>query len=137
MLFVHLLMQDKLNKYKLLKWKNEQLVKEQIRQDTWCTNHINCFRCSLNTKIVSHNFKKLPESDAHIQAKFNKFIELRRKGFNCLVEARLKNGMRPDIIYFNEFEIGILEILESETDRQFQAKVKKYPFQTASYRIEK
>ena len=126
-----------MNKTKFLKWKNEQIVKEQVRNDIWCSSHINCFRCSVTTKNYPHGIKKLPESDAHIQAKFNKFIELRRKGFNCLVEARLKNGMRPDIIYFNEFEIGILEILESETDRQFQAKVKKYPFQTASYRIEK
>jgi len=126
-----------MKKYDRLKWANRQVVKETIRQDTWCSAHINCFRCSLKTENTQKGNKRLPESEAHIRTKFNRYLHWRTKGFDVLVEARLKTGDRPDLLCWNEYEIFIEEILESETDKQFKAKVKKYPFHCTGYRVEK
>jgi len=94
-------------------------VKEEARQDTWCTTHANCFRCSIGKA----------ESEKHIRKKFDRFLEWRLFGATVFTELRLKDGSRPDlIICLNNGEVFIEEIVESEKEESLLLKEDKYPF---------
>jgi hypothetical protein len=94
-------------------------VKEVSRPDTWCTNHGNCFRCSVGDA----------ESEKHARCKFDRFIYWRQYGATVFTELRLKTGDRPDlVICLNNGEIFIEEIAESEKEASLLAKKERYPF---------
>ena len=122
---------------KIARFENQNKVKESSRLDTWCTAHVNCFKVSVNSRNYQKGVVHPPESDLHIRTKFERYLFWRRKGFDVLVENRLKEGGRPDLLCWNENEIFIEEVLESETYHQFEAKKLKYPFFTTSYKCEK
>ena len=95
-------------------------VKEQARQDTWCTPHDNCFHFTIGKG----------ESEAHIMAKFKRFIELRRMGYTVFSELRWKgkDGRSDLVVCGNNGDVWIEEILCSETEEKLLAKTDKYPF---------
>ena len=98
-------------------------VKEVARRDTWCTNHSNCFRASFSQK------DKNAESDRHRDKKYETWVEYRKMGCVVFVELRLLNGCRPDLIVcFNNGDVEIVEIVESETEKSILIKKDKYPF---------
>ncbi len=107
--------------------KTYREVKEQIRPDTWCTAHVNCFRATFNGK----------ESPEHRNKKFERWCYWRRRGFNVVVEAILTNGKRPDLIIFNESEIFIEEIVMSEKEESIIKKKIKYPWEVFVIKVEK
>ena len=63
----------------------------------------------------------------HIKAKFDRWYHWRRKGFDVLVEGRLINNLRPDLIVWNENEMFIEEITHSEKEESLIKKKQKYP----------
>ena len=95
-------------------------VKEQARQDCWCSIHDNCFRFTVGKG----------ESEAHIMAKFKRFLELRTLGYTVFTELRWKGkGGRSDLVVCgNNGEVWIEEVLVSETEKKFSEKPGKYPF---------
>lgn len=94
-------------------------IKAIARQDTWSTNHANCFRCSFGEN----------ESDAHINKKFELWKEYRKIGATVFCELILKDGSRPDlIICFNNGQIKIIEVVCSEKKESIINKKNKYPF---------
>lgn len=94
-------------------------VKEEARQDTWCSIHNNCFRVTIGSG----------ESDEHIRLKFEKFLELRRLGATVFSEVRWKNGSRSDLVaVFQNGHIEIFEIAVSEKEASLIEKEDKYPF---------
>jgi len=97
---------------------NYKLIKEQARQDTWCTAHVNCFKATIGPG----------ESEEHMNMKFERWKYWRKKEFFVLVETRLKNELRPDLIVFNENEIFIEEIVYSEKKSSILKKKHDYPF---------
>lgn len=95
-------------------------VKDQARPDCWCTTHANCFQFSIGKS----------ESESHIRAKFERFLNLRMIGYTVFTELRWKGkGGRSDLVVCaNNGDVWIEEILESETDKKFEQKLDKYPF---------
>jgi len=106
--------------------KNYRVVKEEIRQDTWCTAHVNCFRATFNGK----------ESPEHRNKKYERWCYWRKKGFNVVVEGILKDNKRPDLIVFNESEIFIEEIVMSEKEESLIKKQINYPFEIFIIKVE-
>tara|TARA_R100000750_G_C2281262_1_gene71308 strand:+ start:189 stop:560 length:372 start_codon:yes stop_codon:yes gene_type:complete len=106
-----------MNKTKLKKLENQNQVRDLIRQDTWCTAHVNCFRASFGKA----------ESKEHIVEKFNRWMHWRYKGFDVLVEGRFVNNLRPDLIVWNENEVFIEEIAHSEKEASLIKKKENYP----------
>lgn len=125
-----------MNKLKYLKFQNQDKVKSLVRPDTWCTAHVNCFRASFTNK--GHN---KPESEAHINKKFERWKFWKGKGFDILTEARLVNpaksqkNIRPDLIVWNEYELFIEEIVASEKEESIINKKKIYPYHVNVVRI--
>lgn len=109
---------DRLKQRKTLQWALMQ-VKGAARRDTWSTDHANCFR-----------FHSPPaESEAHIRAKFERFLEWRKHGAIVFTEMRWLDGSRSDlVICLNNGEVFIEEIAESEKEISLLAKEEKYPF---------
>ena len=103
---------------KIYQLENYKKVKNEVRSDTWCTDHLNCFRCSFGPG----------ESEKHINKKFERFKYWRRKNFQVVTEAILKNGKRVDLIIFNENDIWIEEIVFSESEESIKKKKENYPF---------
>jgi len=92
-------------------------VKEKVRQSSWCSTHGNCFRWYEG------------ETDEHIRAKFERFMEWRKHGATVFTELILKNGKRPDlIICFANGDVFIEEIAVSESEHSLEAKKNPYPF---------
>ena len=106
--------------------ENYRIVKEQVRPDTWCTAHVNCFRASFGPG----------ESDEHVGMKFKRWRYWRKKGFNVVVESILTNSLRPDLIVFSENEIFIEEIVYSEKKSSILKKKKEYPFKVFVFTID-
>ena len=103
--------------------ENYRKIKEQVRQDTWCTAHAKCFRASFAEEDT-----KDPESEEHMNMKFERWKYWRKEGYFVLAEAILTNGMRPDSIVFNENELFIEEIVYSEKKSSILKKKEEYPF---------
>ena len=99
-------------------------VKEEARQDCWCTIHDSCFRYYEG------------ETDNHVRAKFERFLHWRKYGASVFTELILKNGKRPDlIICLNNGEVFIEEILESEKEENILLNKKEaYPFKIYSFK---
>ena len=75
--------------------------------------HINCFRFNLS------------ESREHILKKLDVCIDLLKKKHKFITEAVFIDGGRADV--FDLTEGTIYEIMNSESDKEFKEKVKKYP----------
>ena len=105
-------------------------LKEVARRDTWCTVHSNCFRGS-----ISFDGRK-GESEAHLDKKYALWKEYRKAGAIVFVELRLADGSRPDlIVVWNNGQIEIVEVAESEKEESLLAKEDKYPFPIKVVRI--
>jgi len=113
--------QDKYKQEQSLFWAIKR-VKEEARQDTWCTNHGDCFRCS-----TSEDGKA--ESPQHIAKKFERWLYWRKFGATVFTEVRWKEGGRSDlVICLNNGEIFIEEVAVSEKEGSLLLKEEKYPF---------
>ena len=98
-------------------------LKEVARKDTWCTDHGNCFRGS-----ISFDGRK-GESEEHLDKKYALWKEYRKMGATVFVELRLADGSRPDlVVVWNNGQIEIVEVAESEKEESLLAKEDKYPF---------
>jgi len=120
------------------RFENYNKVKETIRQDTWCSNHINCFRASFSSKGRGNK----PESPEHIKTKFERWMYWRGKNFDIITEGRLiikdkteDRHLRPDLIVWNENEIFIEEIVCSEKEESLIKKKKIYPFPVFAFNL--
>jgi hypothetical protein len=92
-------------------------AKSMVRPDTWCSNHIDCFRCSMG------------ETDEHIKKQFERWLYWRRLDIHLLTNPILNTGDRPDLmILFNNGYISGEEIKCSESIESLEAKAKRYPF---------
>ena len=102
-------------------WYAIKEVKEHARQDTWCSAHANCFRCTIGKC----------ETDAHIRAKFERFLFWRRYGATVFSEVKWKGkGGRSDLVVcLTTGEIFIEEIVVSEKEKSLLLKEDKYPFE--------
>ncbi len=98
--------------------QNRGIVKSQIREDTWCVSVVNHFRASFGKS----------ESQEHRDKKYERWCYWREKGWQVVTEAILKNGLRPDLIVFNENEVFIEEIVNTEKEKSLIKKKKEYPF---------
>lgn len=84
-----------------------------IRFSNRCGSHINCFRFSLS------------ENREHIIKKLDICIELMSKGHKFITEGIFSNGSRCDVI---DLTSGIVyEIMNTEDEKKFEEKIKKYP----------
>ena len=102
-------------------------VKEAAEMNTWSSNHVNCFRFTVG----------LGESEAHIRAKFERFLYWRLLGYSVATEIRwAKEGGRSDLVVMsNNGEVFIEEIVVSEKEESLAAKVDKYPFDFKVIRV--
>ena len=82
------------------------------------------------TNYFKYNQNKYKEDEInlHEQFKFKAFCLLRNKGFNVLVEAEMKDGKKPDLVYWNEdlSQVGIIEIVSSESEESIKRKTNEY-----------
>lgn len=84
-----------------------------IRFSNRCGSHINCFRFSLS------------ENREHIIKKLDICIEVLSKGHKFITEGIFNNGSRCDVIDLND---GVVyEIMNTEDEKKFEEKIKKYP----------
>ena len=104
---------------------NYRYVKDEVRPDVWCVSIVNHFRASFGHPFLEQGRS---ESKRHLDKKYERWCYWREKGFYVVTEAILKNGLRPDLIVFNENEIFIEEIVESESEASILRKKKDYPF---------
>jgi hypothetical protein len=64
----------------------------------------------------------------HEEVKSQVAIKLKQLGGELYSEVEFKTGGRADLVYIDLNSNGyIIEILNSETDKKFEEKVKKYP----------
>ena len=75
--------------------------------------HINCFRFNLS------------ESREHILKKLEICIDLMKENHKFITEAIFSNNCRCDV--FDLTKGIVYEILNSESDKEFDEKIKKYP----------
>lgn len=107
------------------------LVKEQARKDTWCTAHSNCFRGSLDLDNSA-------ETEEHLDKKYALWKEYRRLGCTVFTELILSNGLRPDlIICYNNGDIEIIEVVNTEKEGSILKKKRDYPFKVKFVRVGK
>ncbi len=106
--------------------QNRGIVKSQIREDVWCVSIVNHFRASFGKG----------EKEEHIDKKYERWKFWRKKGFQVITEPILKNGLRPDLIVFNENEIFIEEIVNTEKEASLVKKKKEYPFYVNVIKVE-
>ncbi|MBU2633626.1 MAG: hypothetical protein KJ674_00105, partial [Nanoarchaeota archaeon] len=84
-----------------------------IRFSNRSGNHINCFRFSLS------------EGKEHIYKKLEVCIDLMKENHKFITEAIFVDGGRADV--FDITEGVVYEVVNSESDREFIEKVKRYP----------
>lgn len=104
-------------------------VKEEADRSTWCTAHDNCFTCTFGPG----------ESEAHIDAKFQRWKHWRKHGATVFTEVRWKDGGgRSDlVICLNNGEVFIEEIVCSEKEQSLMQKEDKYPFRFEVIKVDK
>jgi hypothetical protein len=94
-------------------------VYDEVRQDTFHPKLKNCFRC----------YSPPAESEAHIRAKFERYLDWIKVGAIVFTELIWKNNSRSDlVICLNNGEVQIEEIVESEKEESLLLKEDKYPF---------
>ena len=121
----------KLSKYKATKEYGISLVKKYADPRCWCSTHANCFRCNSPTE----EGKSRGESEAHIDAKFERFKYHRLLGRTVFCELRLKEGFgRPDLIVIDKGFVFAEEIVCSEGEASIINKKNKYPFPINTYK---
>lgn len=86
-----------------------------IRFSNRSGSHINCFRFFSG------------ENRMHIFKKLEICMELKNKKHEFITEAIFENGSRCDVLDLTD---GVIyEVLNSETDEEFEKKIKKYPME--------
>jgi len=100
-------------------------VKENARQDCWCSIHNNCFKATFGKG----------ESKKHRDLKYERWCYWREFGATVFTEVRWKNGSRSDLVVcLNNGEIFIEEILVSESNESIEKKKGLYPFELRTVR---
>jgi len=96
------------------------VVKEEIREDTYCTNHWGCFRATFGKG----------ESKEHRNKKYERWCYHRELGHVVFCEAIFKGSMgRADLIIVEQNgAVYIEEIVVSEKEDSLTSKQSKYPF---------
>jgi len=98
------------------KKKAEYEKRKVLRLMQEVNRHRNCLRFYKN------------ESDNHAKKKFLLFRELQKDGFEIYTEVKFKNGKRADLVAIDKLGKAYgFEILESETIKQCERKLKSYP----------
>lgn len=90
-------------------------VHNLLRWSSLSGSKLNCFQAYMS------------ETDKHIQLKFELWLKLRRNGYDVFCEPIFNSGIRMDILAFKEGIFTNYEILHTEDDKKFLAKIKKYP----------
>jgi len=85
-----------------------------MRMSNRSGSHAECFRASPGG-----------ETEAHIRRKFDVWLTLRNRGVPAMTEAIFENGKRADVV--DMINHIVYEVLHTETDQEFQEKVKDYP----------
>ena len=68
------------------------------------------------------------ETEDHIRKKFRCWLLLRKNGYYVWTEAIFKNTLaRPDLLTFKNGIWKIIEVLQTETEKELIEKIKKYP----------
>lgn len=89
-------------------------------------NNLSLIRFSNRSGSHINNLRfSLSESKAHIMKKLDICIDLMNKNHKFITEAIFDNGSRCDV--FDITSGTVYEILNSETDEEFEEKIKKYP----------
>lgn len=86
-----------------------------VKHTSLSGSKLNCFSAYMN------------ETESHIRKKFEVWIKLRKAGYDVLCEPIFKSGVRMDLLAINEGIFVNYEILESETIKELNAKIQKYP----------
>jgi len=109
-----------MDNYKI--YKKKEKIKDFIKFNSLSGSKLNLFQYNINKA------KEL-EISLHEQFKFKVFCLLRNKGYSVLVEPELKQGGRPDLVYWNEdcSICGIFEIVSSESEESIKKKTCEYP----------
>jgi len=90
-------------------------LKDFIKYNSLSGNKSNLFQyCKNNTKLHEH-------------VKFRVFEFLIDNDFEVLIEPEFKKGGRPDIVCFKEGKGFIIEILNTESESDFNDKILNYP----------
>ncbi|MFH1209826.1 MAG: hypothetical protein V1663_03485 [archaeon] len=90
------------------------------------SNNLSLIRFSNRSGSHINNLRfSLSESKQHIMKKLDVCIELMNKNHKFITEAIFDNGCRCDV--FDITEGVVYEILCSETDEEFEEKIKHYP----------
>jgi len=92
-----------------------------IRFSNRTGSHINCFRFNLS------------ESREHIYKKLEVCIELMKENHKFITEAVFVDERRADV--FDLSDGVVYEILNSESDKGFEEKVKRYPEELEVVRV--
>lgn len=129
---------DKARAKKVAKYKETDQyaiskVKEVADQRYWATSHKNCFRASFSAKETM--FNQQPETEKHINTKFERWKYHRKLGRIVFTELRLKDGNRPDLIVIDKGFIFCEEIVNTEEEQSLLKKAHKYPFNINIIRI--
>ena len=90
-------------------------VVNQIRYSNRVGNMFNVFRSYMS------------ENKKHIKLKFELWLKLREAGYDVICEPIFASGIRMDLLAFKDGFWINYEILCSETEKQLNEKIKKYP----------
>ncbi|MCP3684395.1 MAG: hypothetical protein GY861_17085 [bacterium] len=102
-------------------------VKKYAEGRTWAGSHCNSFRATVRGGNAA-------ESEAHIRAKFERWLFHRQLGRDVFCELPLKPGLgRPDLIIVDKGFIWVEEIVMSESEKSLIDKSKKYPWPIKSF----
>jgi len=122
------LFNKRLEKAKLAKQKSyERMVNRKKETKQFKQNEIlRLIRFSNKSGSYINHFIYYPNNtDLHEDTKFEVFKELRKKGYDVLVEPIFINNGRADIL---DITRGIIfEVIKSETIEMLEEKKKKYP----------
>jgi len=90
------------------------------------SNNLSLIRFSNRSGSHINNLRfSLAENKEHILKKLEVCLELMDKNHKFITEAIFDNGCRCDV--FDITEGIVYEILNSESDEEFEEKIKKYP----------
>lgn len=122
--------------------KERELAKQRVSPD-WILNNVVKPVCRLDTYTGSLNKFKCTigrgEKEPHIRAKFELWLDFKKKGWPVLTELIFKNGKRADVLVINAHngEVEIHEVLGSEKEKNIvENKLNEYPFKIISHKAE-
>jgi len=93
------------------KYSKRQLININKNKELFKVgSKFNCYDVNLN------------ESEEHDKKILELFFEMRRMGYYMAVRQPLKNGSIPDLAILSSKELIVKEVMNSESDEQFENK---------------